>query len=117
MFWSGNVIIKNSLTNFLSISFCLIILIVWLTLKFFDDNNEYPLPIILDGVIDYNVLEEIKKELDTKISRIKSAFIDGLIEVTTLQNELSTLEKELQVVESKLTELNEIKTNSEYKQV
>ena len=79
------------------------------------DNSFKPM-INIDVENDIIKYEEIKKELDTKISRIKSVFIEGLIEVTTLQNELSTLEKELQVVESKLTELNEIKTNSEYKQ-
>lgn len=79
-------------------------------------DNSFKPTINIDVENDIRKYEEIKKGLDTKISRIKSAFIDGLIEVTTLQNELSTLEKELQVVESKLTELNEIKTNSEYKQ-
>lgn len=79
-------------------------------------DNSFKPTINIDVENDIRKYEEIKKELDTKISRIKSAFIEGLIEVTTLQNELSTLEKELQVVESKLTELNDIKTNSEYKQ-
>ena len=31
-------------------------------LSVFTDNSDYPLPIILDGVIDYNVLNEIKKD-------------------------------------------------------
>ena len=79
-------------------------------------DNSFKPAINIDVENDIRKYEGIKKELDTKISRIKSAFIEGLIEVTTLQNELSTLEKELQVVESKLTELNQIKTNSEYKQ-
>lgn len=98
--------IEKSLMNFLNdmLDFFLII------------DNSFKPTINIDVENDIRKYEEIKKELDTKISRIKSAFIEGLIEVTTLQNELSTLEKELQVVESKLTELNDIKTNSEYKQ-
>ena len=98
--------IEKSLMNFLNdmLDFFLII------------DNSFKPTINIDVENDIRKYEEIKKELDTKISRIKSAFIEGFIEVSTLQNELSTLEKELQVVESKLTELNEIKTNSEYKQ-
>ena len=33
-------------------------------LSIFNDNDDYPLPLILDGVIDYNVLEEIGKDYD-----------------------------------------------------
>lgn len=31
-------------------------------LSVFSDNNDYPMPIILDGVIDYQVLKEIDKD-------------------------------------------------------
>lgn len=31
-------------------------------LSVFQDTSEYPMPFILDGVIDYNVLKEIKKD-------------------------------------------------------
>lgn len=33
-------------------------------LSVFDDNNEYPLPLILDGVVDFDVLKEIKKDFN-----------------------------------------------------
>ena len=31
-------------------------------LSIFNDNSDYPLPLILDGIIDYNVLKEINKD-------------------------------------------------------
>ena len=32
------------------------------SLSVFTDNSDYPMPIILDGIIDYEVLKEIKKD-------------------------------------------------------
>lgn len=40
-------------------------------LSVFKDNSDYPLPIILDGVIDYSVLQEIKKDYDWIINILK----------------------------------------------
>ena len=40
-------------------------------LSVFNDNNDYPLPIILDGVIDYNTLKEIKKDYDWIINILR----------------------------------------------
>ena len=42
------------------------------SLSVFNDNNEYPLPLILDGVIDYNVLEEINKDYNWIINILKN---------------------------------------------
>jgi len=43
-------------------------------LSVFSDNSDYPLPLILDGVIDYSVLKEIKKDYNwlLKILRNKN---------------------------------------------
>ena len=41
-------------------------------LSVFNDNSDYPLPLILDGVIDYDVLKEIKKDYDWIISILKN---------------------------------------------
>ena len=38
----------------------------------FNDNNDYPLPLILDGVIDYSVLKEIKKDYNWIIKILKN---------------------------------------------
>ena len=40
-------------------------------LSVFNDNSDYPLPLILDGVVDYSVLKEIKKDYNWLISILK----------------------------------------------
>ena len=40
-------------------------------LSVFSDNSDYPLPLILDGVIDYNTLKEIKKDYTWLINNLK----------------------------------------------
>ena len=41
------------------------------SLSVFNDNSDYPLPLILDGVIDYNVLKEIKKDYEWLLNMLK----------------------------------------------
>ena len=45
-------------------------------LSVFSDNSDYPLPLILDGVIDYSVLNEIKKDYDWLINILKKKNIE-----------------------------------------
>lgn len=45
-------------------------------LSVFSDNSEYPLPLILDGVIDYSVLKEIGKDYKWIIDMIKKRGIE-----------------------------------------
>ena len=45
-------------------------------LSVFNDNSDYPLPIILDGVIDYSVLKEIKKDYKWLIGILKKKNIE-----------------------------------------
>lgn len=40
-------------------------------LSVFNEDNDYPLPLILDGVIDYDVLKEIKKDYNWLIKILK----------------------------------------------
>lgn len=40
-------------------------------LSVFNDNSDYPLPLILDGVIDYSVLKEINKDYKWIIGLLK----------------------------------------------
>ena len=40
-------------------------------LSVFKDDSDYPLPLILDGVIDYDVLKEIKKDYNWLINLLK----------------------------------------------
>ena len=45
-------------------------------LSVFNDNSDYPLPLILDGVIDYSVLKEIKKDYNWLINILKKKNIE-----------------------------------------
>lgn len=45
-------------------------------LSVFNDNSDYPLPLILDGVIDYSVLKEIKKDYNWLIDVLKKKNIE-----------------------------------------
>ncbi len=45
-------------------------------LSVFCDNSDYPLPLILDGVIDYQVLKEIKKDYNWIINILKKKNIE-----------------------------------------
>ena len=45
-------------------------------LSIFSDNADYPLPLILDGVIDYDVLTEIDKDYDWLLSMIRKKDIE-----------------------------------------
>ena len=45
-------------------------------LSVFNDNSDYPLPLILDGVIDYSVLKEKKKDYDWLINILKKKNIE-----------------------------------------
>ena len=45
-------------------------------LSVFNDNSDYPLPLILDGVIDYEVLKEIKKDYKWILDILKKKQID-----------------------------------------
>ena len=40
-------------------------------LSVFNDNSDYPLPLILDGIIDYTVLKEINKDYNWLINMLK----------------------------------------------
>lgn len=45
-------------------------------LSIFSDNADYPLPLILDGVIDYDVLKEIGKDYDWLLNMIQKKNIE-----------------------------------------
>ena len=46
------------------------------SLSVFNDNSDYPLPLILDGVIDYSVLKEIKKDYNWLIGILRKKNIE-----------------------------------------
>ena len=58
----------------------------------------------------------MKEDINNKITRIKTAFIDAIIDANIFQEELNELQRELENIEIKLNELEETKRNIEYKQ-
>lgn len=79
-------------------------------------DNSFKPSLNKDTKNDIKKYQKLEKELTEKSSRIKKAFIDGLIEPTTLQLELNEIETELEYVKNRLTELQNIKESLEYKQ-
>lgn len=79
-------------------------------------DNSFKPTLNKDTENDIKKYKQLETEFTEKTTRIKKAFIDGLIEPTTLQNELNSIEKELQYVQSRLTELENIKESLEHKQ-
>lgn len=60
--------------------------------------------------------KKIENELKEKSTRIKKAFIDGLLEPTTLASELKDIETELELTKNKIGELEQLQESLEYKQ-
>ena len=93
-------------------------------MKFLNDMLDFLL--IIDNsfkpTLNKDVENEIKKyltmkeDINNKITRIKTAFIDAIIDANIFQEELNELQRELENVEIKLNELEETKRNIEYKQ-
>ena len=93
-------------------------------MKFLNDMLDFFL--IIDNsfkpTLNKDVENEIKKyltmkeDINNKITRIKNAFIDAIIDANIFQEELNELQRELENVEIKLNELEETKRNIEYKQ-
>ena len=51
----------------------------------------------------------MKEDINNKITRIKTAFIDAVIDANIFQEELNELQRELENVKIKLNELEETK--------
>ena len=93
-------------------------------MKFLNDMLDFFL--IIDNsfkpTLNKDVENEIKKyltmkeDINNKITRIKTAFIDAIVDANIFQEELNELQRELENVEIKLNELEETKRNIEYKQ-
>lgn len=55
-------------------------------------------------------------ELEEKDTRIKKAFVDGLLEANDLQKEIKTLNSEMDIVKNKIDELEKLQNSLDYKQ-
>ena len=93
-------------------------------IKFLNDMLDFFL--IIDNSfkpsMNHDIDNEIKKyaklcdELKGKINRIKTAFLDGIIEAKELQKELNSLENEQLKCDKKIKELEKLKINNDHKQ-
>ncbi|MCI9279873.1 MAG: recombinase family protein [Bacilli bacterium] len=93
-------------------------------MKFLNDMLDFFL--IVDNsfkpTLNQDTKNEIKKYktiesgLQEKSDRIKKAFINGLLEPTTLANELKEIESELEITKNKIVELEQLQESMEYKQ-
>ena len=79
-------------------------------------DNSFKPSLNKDTENDIKKYAKIEKELREKETRIKKAFIDGLIEPTTLQNELNELVRDIEKAKNKISELKQIQENINIKQ-
>lgn len=79
-------------------------------------DNSFKPKISIDIDADIQKYQSLKESINTKITRIKKAFLDEIIEASTFQDELNEFQRELENINIKLNELVETKNNMEYKQ-
>ncbi len=79
-------------------------------------DNTFKPSLNKDNENDIHKYQKIKKELTEKQTRIKTAFINGLLEPTTLQTELNEIERQLTQTNNKLIELEQIKNSNQHNQ-
>lgn len=79
-------------------------------------DNSFKPKINIDIDVDIQKYQSLKENINNKITRIKKAFLDEIIEASTFQDELNEFQRELENINIKLNELVETKNNMEYKQ-
>ena len=93
-------------------------------MKFLDDmldffliiDNSFKPSMCRNIELEITKYEKMEDDLNDKITRIKQEFMDGEIAAKNFEKELHYLEKEIKNIEIKITELNDLKQNNEYKQ-
>lgn len=79
-------------------------------------DNSFKPKINIDIDADIQKYQSLKENINNKITRIKKAFLNEIIEASTFQDELNEFQRELENINIKLNELVETKNNMEYKQ-
>jgi len=79
-------------------------------------DNSFKPSLNKDTENDIKKYQKIESDLKIKETRIKKAFVDGLIEPTALQKELNEIEKDINKTKNKIIELEKIKENIDTKQ-
>lgn len=64
-------------------------------LSIFDDNSEYPMPVILDGIVDFDVLKELKKDFNwlNKLLKEKNIKLEDVFYAFYTNNKLFLITK------------------------
>lgn len=64
-------------------------------LSIFDDNSEYPMPVILDGIVDFDVLKELKKDFNwlNKLLKEKNIKLEEVFYAFYTNNKLFLITK------------------------
>ena len=79
-------------------------------------DNSFKPTLNLDTENGIKKYKTIINGLEEKENRIKKAFIDGLLEPTTLSNELKEIGNELEITKVKVIELEKLKESMKFKQ-
>lgn len=64
-------------------------------LSIFDDNSEYPMPVILDGIVDFDVMKELKKDFNwlNKLLKEKNIKLEDVFYAFYTNNKLFLITK------------------------
>ncbi len=79
-------------------------------------DNSFKPTLNRDTKNDIKKYQKIESDLKEKETRIKKAFVDGIIEPTTLQTELKEIERELNHAKNKIIELQKLDETLDIKQ-
>lgn len=79
-------------------------------------DNSFKPSLNQDTKLQIKKYKDEEKDLKEKSDRIKKAFIDGILDPTSLASELKDIESELELVKNKIKELEELQENLEYNQ-
>ena len=79
-------------------------------------DNSFKPTLNKDTENDIKKYKKIEKDLKEKETRIKKAFVDGILEADTLKDELKEIERELEHTENKLMQLENQKETMDMKQ-
>ena len=78
-------------------------------------DNTFKPTISKDVELEIKKYEKLVMEINSKITKLKTSFVEGVIASNDFQKELKSLERDLENINNKLLKLNESKQNNNYK--
>lgn len=79
-------------------------------------DNTFKPTISKDVELEIKKYEKLKDELNGKITKLKTSFVEGVLTPNDFQKKLKSLERDLENINNKLLKLNELKQNNDHKQ-